>query len=238
MFALESHLFSPRIRDLAEQRLYPLERGHAYGELDELFRGPPINRDLIRRCWDDMHRVAASLKDGTVTATLLVGKLHALQRKNSVHRAIQELGRLHKTLFILRFISDEDYRRHIGRTLNRGETLHALARELFFGQQGIFRERAYEAQLNRATCLSVLMNAIIVWNTRYMMKALDHLRATGYPVNDADLTYLSPVLWDHITFRGSYHFDLGKVTKVLPVSVYEGTVPGPPRGAKDFCTPT
>ncbi len=32
--------------------------------------------------------------------------------------------------------------------------------------------------------------------------------------------------------------DLGKVTKVLPVSVYEGTVPGPPRGAKDFCTPT
>jgi hypothetical protein len=41
-----------------------------------------------------------------------------------------------------------------------------------------------------------------------MMKALDHLRATGNPVNEADLMYLSPILWDHITLHGSYHFDL------------------------------
>jgi TnpA family transposase len=194
LFALEQHLFSPRIRDLAGQRLYPLDRQPSYGDLDALLRGPTINRALMRRCWDDMHRVAASLRDGTVTATLLVGKLQALKRKNTVHRAIQELGRLHKTLYALRYISDPDYRRHIGRTLNKGESVHALAREVFFGQQGLFRERDYEAQLNRATCLSVLLNAICVWNTRYMMKALDHLRATGYPVNEADLMYLSPIL--------------------------------------------
>ena len=213
LFALEQLEFSPRIRDLADQRLYPLLRRHAYGELDPLFRGQPINRDLIRRGWDEMHRVAASLRDGTVTAMLPVGKLHALQRKNSVHRAIQELGRVKKTLVILRMISDPDYRRHIGRALNRGESEHAIGRDLFFGQQGIFRERAYEAQLNRATCLSLLINAIVVWNTRYMMQALDHVRATGYPVDDDDLTYLSPVLWDHITFHGTYHFDLATSRK-------------------------
>jgi TnpA family transposase len=213
LFALEQLEFSPRIRDLTDQRLYPLLRRHAYGELDPLFRGPPISRDLIRRGWDEMHRVAASLRDGMVTSTLLVGKLHALQRKNCVHRAIQELGRVKKTLLILRVISGPDYRRHIGRALNRGESEHALGQDLFLGQQGIFRERAYEAHLNRATCLSLLINAIVVWNTRYMMQALDHLRATGYPVDDADLTYLSSVMRDHITIHGAYHFDLAAPRK-------------------------
>lgn len=46
-----------------------------------------------------------------------------------------------------------------------------------------------------------------------MMLALDHLRATGYPVDDADLPYLSPVLWDHIIFHGTYHFDFAAPRK-------------------------
>jgi TnpA family transposase len=213
LFELESRLFSPRIRDLPEQRLYPMDRLQSYGELDVLLRGPSINRDLIRQCWDDMHRVAASLKDGTVTATLLVSKLHNLERKNGIHKGIQELGRLHKTLFVLKYISDEQYRRRIHRTLNKGEALHSLAREIFFGQQGMFRERDYESQLNRATCLSLLINAIAAWNTRYMMAAIEHLRATGYPVNDSDLTFLSPLLWEHINLHGSYHFDLNAPSK-------------------------
>lgn len=208
LFELESRLFSPRIRDLPDQRLYPTDRRRGYGELAALLRGPTINRGLIRSCWDDMHRVAASLKDGTVTATLLVGKLHGLKRKSGVHKGIQELGRLHKTLFILNYMSDESYRRRIQRTLNKGEALHSLARELFFGQQGLFRERDYEAQLNRATCLSLLINAIVVWNTRYMSAALEHLRSSGHEVDEADLEHLSPLLSEHINVHGSYHFDL------------------------------
>jgi len=35
---------------------------------------------------------------------------------------------------------------------------HALAREVFFGQQGLFRERDYVGQLNRATCMSLIIN--------------------------------------------------------------------------------
>lgn len=214
LFELESRLFSPRIRDLPEQRLYPMDRSQSYGDLDALLKGgPSINCERIKRCWDDMHRVAASLKDGTVTATLLVSKLNALERKNGIHKGIQELGKLRKTLFILNYISDEKYRRRIHRTLNKGEALHSLAREVFFGQQGMFRERDYESQLNRATCLSLLINAIEVWNTRYMMAALEHLRATGYQVNDSDLTFLSPLMWEHINMHGTYHFDLSAPAK-------------------------
>ncbi len=188
-------------------------RGGGNGELGALLWGPTINRNLIRSCWDDMHCVAASLKDGTVTATLLVSKLHWLKRRSGVHKGIQELGRLQKTLFILNYISDEAYRRRIQRTLNKGEALHSLARELFFGQQGLFRERDYEAQLNRATCLSLLINAIIVWNTRYMSVALEHVRSMGHEVYETDLEHLSPLLSEHINLHGSYHFDLSGPSK-------------------------
>ena len=83
LFELESKVFSPRIADLPDQRIYPMEkrkrgrppkgdREPRYGELDALLRGPAIKRELIRDCWDDMHKVAASLKDGTTSATLLL----------------------------------------------------------------------------------------------------------------------------------------------------------------------
>ncbi|KPV54725.1 hypothetical protein SE17_01910 [Kouleothrix aurantiaca] len=74
----------------------------------------------------------------------------------------------------------------------------------------MFRERDYLSQLNRATCMSLIINAIVVWNTRYMMDAIDHLRLTGYPINEADLQHVTPLLWEHITFHGSYHFDLSE----------------------------
>jgi TnpA family transposase len=224
LFELEDKVFSPRIADLPDQRIYPMEkkrrgrppkggREPRYGELDALLRGPTINRKLIRECWDDMHKVAASLKDGTTSATLLVSKLNNLKRKSSVQQAIQELGRLHKTLFYLDYISNESLRLRIRSALNKGELLHSLARDLFFGQQGLFRERDYEAQLNRATCLSLLINAIAVWNARYEMAALQYLKENGNEFDEEDVSYLSPLLSEHINIHGTYHFDLADPNK-------------------------
>ena len=208
LYDLQGFKLSPRIRDLSGQRMYPLEGEIEYGVLKPLFRGPAIQRDLIRRCWDDMHRVSASLKDGTVTAVLLVEKLQALDRKNLIHRGLEEYGRLLKTIDILTFISDKTYRRRVGRMLNKGEAVHSLARDIAYGQLGMLTDRDFASQLNRATCLSLLLNIIAVWNTRYMQVALDHLRVTGHPVQESDLEHLSPIISSHINLHGSYHFDL------------------------------
>ena len=141
-----------------------------------------------------MHRISASLKDGTVTAVLLVAKLQALDNKNLIHRGLVEYGRLLKTIVFLTFLSDKPYRRRIGRMLNKGEAVHSLARLIAYGQLGILTDRDLTSQLNRATCLSLLLNVIAVWNTKYMQAVLDHLRATHYPVLESDLEHLSPIL--------------------------------------------
>ncbi|HEY6410247.1 MAG TPA: Tn3 family transposase [Ktedonobacteraceae bacterium] len=109
---------------------------------------------------------------------------------------------------ILTFLSDQPYRRCVGRMLNKGELVHSLARLISYRQLGLLTDRDLTSQLNRATCLSLLLNVIAIWNSRYMQAALDHLRATGYPVQESDLEHLSPILSGHINLHRSHHFDL------------------------------
>jgi TnpA family transposase len=213
LYDLEGLRLAPRIRDLPSLRLFPLARPVDYGVLKPLFGNPRIRRELITGCWDDLHRVAASLKDGTVTAVLLVEKLQALDQKNQIHRALEEYGRLLRTIDILSFISDPPYRQRVGRMLNKGEAVHSLGRDIAYGQQGVLTDRDFAGQLNRATCLSLLINVIAVWNTRYLQVALDHLRATGYPVQDANLEHLSPNVSAHINLHGAHHFDFQAAKK-------------------------
>src|SRR5207302_826887 len=81
------------------------------------------------------------LKLGWVTASLLAGKLQASRRQNALTRALQEYGRLVKTIFILRYLESEEYRRRITTQLNKGESMHALRRFLVFANDGQLRRR-------------------------------------------------------------------------------------------------
>ena len=58
---------------------------------------------------DDLLRVAGSLKLGRVTASLFIAKLQSFRRQNVLTRALQEYGRLNKTIFILCYLLDEHF---------------------------------------------------------------------------------------------------------------------------------
>jgi TnpA family transposase len=105
-------------------------------------------------------------------------------------------------------LEHEEYRRRINRQLNKGEALHALRDFLFFAQKGTVRRKQEEEQLHQAGCLNLLTNAVVVWNTVYMAAAIDHLRAQGYPVREANLTHLSPARFEHINLLGQYRFEI------------------------------
>src|SRR4029434_907351 len=140
--------FAPRLRDLGEHQLYRLSRDQQVGRLARRFKGT-IQQDLILRHWDDMLRLAGSLKRGWVTASLFISKLQAYSRQNILARALQEYGRLVKTLFILRYLESPDYRRRINAQLNKGESLHALRDFLFVADKGVIRRKQEEAQTNQ-----------------------------------------------------------------------------------------
>ena len=113
-----------------------------------------------------------------------------------------------KTVYLLRYIDDETYRRRILVQLNRGEGRHQLARTVFHGRRGELRQRYREGQEDQLGSLGLVVNVIVLWNTIYMHAALDHLRAGGFDVRDEDVARLSPLGFDHINMLGRYAFTL------------------------------
>jgi TnpA family transposase len=60
----------------------------------------------------------------------VVAKLSASGPQNTLAAALKEYGLLRRTIYATRYLSDEAYRRRISRQLNKGESLHALRRDL------------------------------------------------------------------------------------------------------------
>ena len=189
LFDLLGLQFSPRIRDLGDQRLFRLDRQKRHLHLGPLLKGR-INRDRILRRWDELLRVAGSLKRGWVTASLLIGKLRSYPRKNRLTRTLQEYSRLIKTIFILRYLESEQLRRRINTQLNKGEALHGLREFLLFANKGALRRKQEEELMNQASCLNLVTNAVVTWNTVYMATVIDQLRAEGRTVKEEDIARL------------------------------------------------
>ena len=91
-----------------------------YGALNDIARHP-VRVKRIRQHWDDMLRVAGSLKLGTVQASELVRSFLRSERPSSLASAIMEPGRINKTIYLLNYIDDAAYRRRILTQINRGE---------------------------------------------------------------------------------------------------------------------
>ncbi|OPX84621.1 MAG: Tn3 transposase DDE domain protein [Pelotomaculum sp. PtaB.Bin117] len=136
--------------------------------------------------------------------------------------ALQEMGCIEKTIFILDYISSEAMRRRIQKGLNKGEAMNALARAIFFGKQGDFRERALQDQLQRASALNILINAISIWNTVYLTEATKQLK-TDERVKEL-LPHVSPLAWEHINFLGEYTFDLRNTTTLDSLRPLQTTI--------------
>ena len=179
-----------------------------YGALDEL-AAQRVNTALIIQHWeDDLLRLAGSLKLGTVQAAGLIRTLQTKDRPTKLARALEELGRLIKTLYLLRLIDDAAYRRRILVQLNRGEGRHQLARTVFHGKRGELRQRYREGQEDQLGALGLVVNVIVLWNTIYMDAALDQLRAEGFDVRAEDVARLSPLGFEHMNMLGRYAFIL------------------------------
>lgn len=197
--------FAPRLRDLADSKLYTIGKTNEFSKLEKLLRGQ-INTKIIQENYDDVLRLAHSIREGTVSASLIMGNIGSYARQNSLATALREMGRIEKTIFILEYLSDKALRRKIHRGLNKGEAMNALARAIFFGKHGELRERALQDQLQRASALNIIINAISVWNTVYLAQAVEYAKNQGW-FKEELLNHLSPLGWEHINFLGEYKFN-------------------------------
>jgi TnpA family transposase len=207
LFHILGYQFSPRLADVGESRFWRIDASADYGVMNGLAR-QTINQSLIMQNWDDILRVAGSLTLGTVNVTDLLRALQGNGHPSTLAKAIAELGRIAKTLYLLSYIDDPAYRRRILIQLNKGESRHSLARATYFGQKGEVRQRYREGQEEQLGALGLVVNAMVLWNTLYMHRALEEMRAREMKIAEEDVERLSPLGYDHINMLGRYTFSL------------------------------
>ncbi len=180
-----------------------MERPETYPALQQHI-GVPINTSLIMEYWDDLLHLAASIQTRAVAPSAILKRLAASRNPSQLARALRELGRLERTLFMIEWYSDPVLRRRCQAGLNKGEAAHKLKRAVFFHERGEIRDRSFESQAFRASGLNLVVSAIIHWNTVYLGRAVDHLRRHRRIIPAEVLKHVSPLSWEHINLTGIY----------------------------------
>jgi TnpA family transposase len=166
-----------------------------------------VDTAIIREQWDQLVRIAASLRDRSAPAHVIVDRLAAASSDRPA-RALTMLGRIVKTPYVLRYLHDPAVRDRVHLQLNRGESRHALAKRISFGNQCVFRSGDVNEIMNKVSALALLSNAVLVWNTVRIAAIVKELEASsGQPVPRNELARISPLLSARLLVSGRYHFE-------------------------------
>jgi hypothetical protein len=207
--------FCPRIRGLHRQWLYRLDPQREYGPLTALLspQKRTIHLDWITPHWDRMGQFFAPCAAGHMTASVALKRLLACGPRHHFYRAVRELGRVDKTIVTLDYHTDPALRRRVRRGVLQGEPLHALARHVHYGRRGHADGRDFQQPMSRASCLVLILAAIIYWQIREIDTVLHHWDPVEDGVDASLLPHMSPIGWDNIVLYGEYALDRSLVSR-------------------------
>ena len=214
LFWLLGYQFSPRLADIGGARFWRIDAQADYGPLNAIARHRVDTRRIAWH-WDDLLRLAGSLKLGHVHPNAVMRMLQVKDQPTALAKALSDLGRIIKTLHLLGYVDDEGKRRGVLTQLNRHEYRHRLARVVCHGKRGEIRKPRRQDQEEQLGALGLVLNVIVLWNAIYIGAAIEQIQAEGLPVDPRDIARLSPLGHRHINFLGRYAF-------VLPEPIAKG----------------
>lgn len=211
MFALTHILgfcFKPRIKNLEQQQLYYFENIEVGSR-----KFKKINEKVILENYNEILRLIESIKCGKVKASLILQKINSYSRDNGVAKGLKEIGRILKTKYILEYFTDGNLRKEVQKMLNKGESINSVGRLIFFGKQGKLNESTIDDQLEKASCLNILLSSLIVWNSRYLEKVYSVIKDTEW-FDEKEFQRVSPLGTQHVNFLGKYIFEENKIETI------------------------
>ena len=204
----------PRLRDLAERKLFLPRSLEAPEGLDQVLVRD-VSLKAIRSGWDELLRLAASIRSGRISANLALQRFGSAAQGDPLHRAADQLGRLLRTLFLCDYFSNTDFRREIHTILNRGESVHQLQRAVYFGRVSPERGRRRDEMIAISGAHTLLTNLVLAWNTHRMQESVERWRRSGRKIEDAWLARMGPAHFAHVNFRGTFKFGISRYAQML-----------------------
>jgi TnpA family transposase len=193
----------PRIRRWRSLKLYRSDMTLSLPTTAHLYSAT-INWDLIESHWKEYLRVALAVQTGRVAASWILTRLNSYSRRNRLYRAFQELGRVLRTCYLLRWIDDYELRRTVTHEANKGEHYHDFAAYLNFGSRGVLRTNSRVDQEKAVIANQLVANAVILQTVADQTRVIQQLKREGYPVSRSDAKHLSPLLTRHLLRFGKY----------------------------------
>ena len=204
----------PRMRTWNDAAFYRPSKKEKYEHIDALFTDA-INWDLIETHWQDMMQVVLSIQAGKVLPSMLLRKLSSHNRQNKLYLAFRELGRVERTLFLLRYVSEGELRQSIRAETTKVESYNDFLDWIGFGGP-IIKSGDPEEQLKQVKYMDLVANSVMLSNVVDMTTALTGMMADGLVVTEQQVARLSPYLREHIRRFGQYVLDM---EEELPPSV-------------------
>ena len=204
----------PRLRDLSERKLFLPRSLEAPEGLDQVLVRD-VSLKAIRAGWDEYLRMVASVRSGRISANVLMQRFGSAAHGDPSHRAIDQLGRLLRTLFLCDYFSNPEFRREIHTILNRGESVHQLQRAVYYGKVPPERGRRRDEMIAISGSHTLLTNLVLAWNTHRMQETAERWRRAGQQIEDAWLARMGPAHFAHVNFRGTFKFGISRYAEML-----------------------
>ena len=208
----------PRIRNWKDLTLYRPTPQSRYEHINTLF-SDDIDWELIERHVPDLLRIVLSIKNGTITASTILGKLNTYSHKNKLYQAFRELGRVIRTGFLLQYIGDPELRAIIQRETNKSESFNGFAKWLAFGNGGVIPTNNRREMRKYLKYNHLLANLVIFANVALLTDALNELASEGHHIDPEAVAALSPYMTHHLIRFGLYHMDRARRPKPLTYQV-------------------
>ena len=156
-----------------------------------------------------MVKYTAALEQGTADPESILKRFTRGNESHPIYRALQELGKAVKTIFLCRYLADENVRREIHGGLNVIENWNSANGFIFFGKSGEVSSNRLEEQELSVLALHLLQNCLVYVNTLMIQRVVAE---NGWMerFDKEDYRALSPLIHAHVNPYGKFELDMDK----------------------------
>lgn len=200
----------PRIKRIGEKKLYlPFSaQRQDYPNLQPILT-KAINWELIRQQYDQMIKYATALRLGTAEVDTILRRFNRATLQHPTQRALNELGKAVKTIFLCRYLSSEALRREIHEGLNVVEQWNGANSFIFYGKNSEVASNRLDEQELSVLCLHLLQTCLVYINTLMIQKVLAE-PVWMHMMTKEDLRALTPLIWSHVNPYGTFRLDMNE----------------------------